>query len=152
MEHGATRNFQAEKLIEEEEKRIQQEREEEELNNPMKVSVLKVILCSYLNWHMKHRMNGFPILDQVLENRTKDSKLEMEVLENLQELKELNQRQALVDFEGMIDQYREMEKREREREKEEDEREMKWVVHAQKNCLIFFFFKFFWTISSMFHI
>ncbi len=37
MEHGATRNFQAEKLIEEEEKKIQQEREEEELNNPMKV-------------------------------------------------------------------------------------------------------------------
>ncbi|XP_005723732.1 splicing factor YJU2 [Pundamilia nyererei] len=100
MEHGATRNFQAEKLIEEEEKRIQQEREEEELNNPMKV----------------------------LENRTKDSKLEMEVLENLQELKELNQRQALVDFEGMIDQYREMEKREREREKEEDEREMKEML------------------------
>ncbi|XP_044023291.1 splicing factor YJU2 [Siniperca chuatsi] len=97
MEHGATRNFQAEKLIEEEEKRIQQEREEEELNNPMKV----------------------------LENRTKDSKMEMEVLENLQELKELNQRQAQVDFEGMIDRYREMEKREREREKEEDERETK---------------------------
>lgn len=37
MEHGATRNFQAEKLIEEEEKKIQREREEEELNNPMKV-------------------------------------------------------------------------------------------------------------------
>lgn len=65
------------------------------------------------------------IIYQVLENRTRDSKLEMEVLENLQELKELNQRQALVDFEGMIDQYREMEKREREREKEEDERETK---------------------------
>ncbi|KAM4723980.1 splicing factor YJU2 [Anableps anableps] len=100
MEHGATRNFQAEKLIEEEEKRIQQEREEEELNNPMKV----------------------------LENRTKDSKMEMEVLENLQELKELNQRQALVDFEGMLDQYRELEKREREREKEEDERETKEML------------------------
>ncbi|XP_005798410.1 coiled-coil domain-containing protein 94 [Xiphophorus maculatus] len=100
MEHGATRNFQAEKLIEEEEKRIQQEREDEELNNPMKV----------------------------LENRTKDSKLEMEVLENLQELKELNQRQALVDFEGMIDKYRELEKREREREKEEDERETKEML------------------------
>ncbi|KAH0625844.1 hypothetical protein JD844_034175, partial [Phrynosoma platyrhinos] len=66
MEHGATRNFQAEKLLEEEEKRLQKEREDEELNNPMKV----------------------------LENRTKDSKLEMEILENLQELKELNQRQA----------------------------------------------------------
>ncbi|XP_041810230.1 splicing factor YJU2 [Chelmon rostratus] len=100
MEHGATRNFQAEKLIEEEEKRIQQEREEEELNNPMKV----------------------------LENRTKDSKMEMEVLENLQELKELNQRQAQVDFEGMIDRYRELERREREREKEEDERETKEML------------------------
>lgn len=100
MEHGATRNFQAEKLIEEEEKRIQQEREDEELNNPMKV----------------------------LENRTKDSKMEMEVLENLQELKELNQRQAQVDFEGMIEQYRELEKREREREKEEDEQETREMM------------------------
>lgn len=105
MEHGATRNFQAEKLIEEEEKRIQQEREEEELNNPMKV----------------------------LENRTKDSKMEMEVLENLQELKELNQRQAQVDFEGMIEKYRELEKRERELEKEEDERETKLVCNVQKD-------------------
>ncbi|KAM7403358.1 hypothetical protein PAMA_004011 [Pampus argenteus] len=100
MEHGATRNFQAEKLIEEEEKRIQQEREEEELNNPMKV----------------------------LENRTRDSKMEMEVLETLQELKELNQRQAQVDFEGMIDKYRELERREKEREKEEDERETKEML------------------------
>ncbi|CAJ1074434.1 splicing factor YJU2 [Xyrichtys novacula] len=100
MEHGATRNFQAEKLIEEEEKRVQQEREEEELNNPMKV----------------------------LENRTKDSKMEMEVLENLQELKELNQRQAQVDFEGMIERYRELEKMEREREKEDDERETKEML------------------------
>lgn len=47
MEHGATRNFQAEKLIEEEEKRIQQEREDEELNNPMKVSV-KITLLIYM--------------------------------------------------------------------------------------------------------
>ncbi|KAM6917151.1 splicing factor YJU2 [Lycodopsis pacificus] len=100
MEHGATRNFQAEKLIEEEEKRVVQEREEEELNNPMKV----------------------------LENRTKDSKMEMEVLENLQELKELNQRQAQVDFEGMIDRYRDQEKRDKEREKEEDERETKEML------------------------
>ncbi|XP_053701406.1 splicing factor YJU2 [Synchiropus splendidus] len=102
MEHGATRNFQAEKLIEEQEKRVQQEREDEELNNPMKV----------------------------LENRTRDSKMEMEVLENLQELKDLNQRQAQVDFEGMIDQYREFEKRERVREKEEDERELKEMLEC----------------------
>lgn len=61
----------------------------------------------------------------MLENRTKDSKMEMEVLENLQELKELNQRQARVDFEGMIEQYRELERVEKEREKEEDEQETK---------------------------
>lgn len=72
-------------------------------------------------------MLGSRILCQVLENRTKDSKMEMEVLENLQELKELNQRQARVDFEGMIEQYRELERAEKEREKEEDERETKWV-------------------------
>lgn len=62
---------------------------------------------------------------QVLENRTKDSKLEMEVLENLQELKELNQRQANVDFEAMLRQYKEYEEEQKRREQEEDEQEMK---------------------------
>lgn len=95
MEHGATRNFQAEKLLEEEEKRVQKEREDEELNNPMKV----------------------------LENRTKDSKLEMEVLENLQELKDLNQRQAHVDFEAMLRQHRLSQEERRRQQQEEDERE-----------------------------
>ncbi|KAM7025045.1 splicing factor YJU2 [Acridotheres tristis] len=109
MEHGATRNFQAEKLLEEEEKRMQKEREEEELNNPMKV----------------------------LENRTKDSKLEMEVLENLQELKELNQRQANVDFEAMLKQYKELEEEQRRKEEEEDEQEMKAMLEqAQSRRLL----------------
>ncbi|XP_072261013.1 splicing factor YJU2 isoform X2 [Pyxicephalus adspersus] len=108
MEHGATRNFQAEKLIEEEEKRFQKEREEEELNNPMKV----------------------------LENRTKDSKMEMDVLENLQELKELNQRQANVDFDSMLVHYRETEDEIRQRQDEEDEKEMRAMVNeAQKRQL-----------------
>lgn len=128
MEHGATRNFQAEKLLEEEEKRIVQDREEEELNNPMKVSVqMELTVCVFFIWQLEWKVNDFQILFQVLENRTKDSKMEMEVLENLQELKELNQRQAQVDFEGMIDRYSDFEKREKEREKEEDERETKWV-------------------------
>ncbi|XP_075060899.1 splicing factor YJU2 [Mixophyes fleayi] len=105
MEHGATRNFQAEKLIEEEEKRFQKEREEEELNNPMKV----------------------------LENRTKDSKMEMDVLENMQELIELNQRQANVDFESMLDRYRETEEEIKKRQEEEDEKEMRaMLAEAQK--------------------
>lgn len=60
---------------------------------------------------------------QVLENRTKDSKLEMEVLENLQELKDLNQRQAHVDFEAMLRQHRLSEEERQKREREEDERE-----------------------------
>ncbi|XP_029773264.1 splicing factor YJU2 isoform X1 [Suricata suricatta] len=109
MEHGATRNFQAEKLLEEEEKRVQKEREDEELNNPMKV----------------------------LENRTKDSKLEMEVLENLQELKDLNQRQAHVDFEAMLRQHRLSEEERQKREQEEDERETAALVEeARKRRLL----------------
>ncbi|XP_072457917.1 splicing factor YJU2 [Notamacropus eugenii] len=109
MEHGATRNFQAEKLLEEEEKRVQKEREDEELNNPMKV----------------------------LENRTKDSKLEMEVLENLQELKELNQRQANVDFEAMLQQHRVSEEEKRQQEQEEDQREMEAMMEqARRRRLI----------------
>ncbi|XP_032926269.1 splicing factor YJU2-like [Catharus ustulatus] len=107
VEHGATRNFQAEKLLEE--KRMQKEREEEELNNPMKV----------------------------LENRTKESKLEMEVLESLQELKELSQRQANVDFEAMLKQYKELEEEQRRKEQEEDEEEMKAMLEqAQKRQLL----------------
>ncbi|NXE70709.1 YJU2 factor, partial [Calcarius ornatus] len=109
MEHGATRNFQAQKLLEEEEKRMQKEREEEELNDPMKV----------------------------LENRTKDSKLEMEVLENLQELKELNQCQANVDFEAMLKQHKQVEEEQRRKEQEEDEQEMKAVLEqARKRRLL----------------
>ncbi|XP_069799602.1 splicing factor YJU2 [Dendropsophus ebraccatus] len=109
MEHGATRNFQAEKLIEEEEKRFQKEREDEELNNPMKV----------------------------LENRTKDSKMEMDILENLQELKELNQRQASVDFESMLGVYRETEEDMKRREEEEDERQIReMMAEAQKRRLV----------------
>ncbi|XP_032483741.1 splicing factor YJU2 isoform X3 [Phocoena sinus] len=104
MEHGATRNFQAEKLLEEEEKRVQKEREDEELNNPMKV----------------------------LENRTKDSKLEMEVLENLQELKDLNQRQAHVDFEAMLRQHRLSEEEQRKHEQVEDEREAAALVEESR--------------------
>ena len=93
MEHGATRNFQAEKLLEEEEKRVQKEREDEELNNPMKV----------------------------LENRTKDSKLEVEVLDNLQELKDLSQRQAHVDLEAMLLQHLLSQEQRRQQQQEEDE-------------------------------
>jgi len=42
-ENGATRNFQAQKLLEDEENRRQREEEEEQQNNPMKV---KTLLCN----------------------------------------------------------------------------------------------------------
>ncbi|XP_064429287.1 splicing factor YJU2 isoform X2 [Mirounga angustirostris] len=69
---------------------------------------------------------------QVLENRTKDSKLEMEVLENLQELKDLNQRQAHVDFEAMLQQHRLSEEQREEQEREEDEREAAALVEEAR--------------------
>ncbi|MXQ83862.1 hypothetical protein E5288_WYG002481 [Bos mutus] len=69
---------------------------------------------------------------QVLENRTKDSKLEMEVLENLQELKDLNQRQAHVDFEAMLRQHRLSEEERQRQEQEEDERETAALVEESR--------------------
>lgn len=60
---------------------------------------------------------------KVLENCRKDSNLEMEVLENLQELKDLNQRQAQVDFEAMLRLHRLSEEELRRQQEEEDEQE-----------------------------
>ncbi|KAF9809978.1 hypothetical protein SFRURICE_000288 [Spodoptera frugiperda] len=95
IEAGATRNFMALKLAEEQAKREEEEQKEEEANNPMKL----------------------------LEYRTEQSKQEIETLEGLEELKELNRRQHAVDFEGMLKQYQPEtsdERRKRE-EKEDDE-------------------------------
>lgn len=97
VEHGPTHSFQAEKGLEEEIKRVQKEHEDEELNNPIKV----------------------------LENRTKDSKLEMEVLENLQDL---NQRQAHVDFEAMLLHHLLLQEQQRQQQEEEDELETKALM------------------------
>lgn len=77
IEAGATRNFMALKLAEEQALREEQEAKEEEANNPMKL----------------------------LENRTKQSKNEIELLESLEELKDLNRRQQVVDFETMLSGY-----------------------------------------------
>lgn len=70
MEHGATRNFQAEKLMEEEEMRIQREREEEELNNPMKVMLENapgsVSQPLYYNLKSSPSNPAFPTVVQIL--------------------------------------------------------------------------------------
>ncbi|CAB3225013.1 unnamed protein product [Arctia plantaginis] len=93
IEAGATRNFMALKLAEEQAKREEEEQKEEEANNPMKL----------------------------LEYRTEQSKQEIESLENLEELKELNRRQRAVDYEGMLKQYQpETADERRAREEKED--------------------------------
>ncbi|KAL1518021.1 hypothetical protein ABEB36_001707 [Hypothenemus hampei] len=77
IEAGATRNFMALKLAEEQAIREEEEAKEEEANNPMKL----------------------------LENRTKQSKNEIELLESLEELKDLNKRQQVIDYDTMLSAY-----------------------------------------------
>ncbi|XP_065159606.1 splicing factor YJU2 [Atheta coriaria] len=87
IEAGATRNFMALKLAEELAQREEEELKEEEASNPMKL----------------------------LENRTKQSKNEIELLESLEELKDLNKRQQTVDYDTMLSAY-DVKLSERERE------------------------------------
>jgi hypothetical protein len=77
IEAGATRNFMALKLAEEQALRELQEAKEEEASNPMKL----------------------------LENRTEQSRNEIELLESLEELKDLNQRHENIDYEALLHQY-----------------------------------------------
>ncbi|XP_071941940.1 splicing factor YJU2-like [Antedon mediterranea] len=105
VEAGATRNFEAVKLLDEEEKRIKKQREDEEANNPMKV----------------------------LENRTKDSKQEMDIMENIEELRELNTRQADVDHIGII---KEKEEEMRKRQEEEDEAEIRKIFGKSSEIIM----------------
>lgn len=77
IEAGATRNFMALKLAEEQARREEEEAREEEATNPMKL----------------------------LENRTQQSRNEIELLESLEELRDLNRRQQDVDYDTMLQQY-----------------------------------------------
>jgi Saf4/Yju2 protein len=77
IEAGATRNFMALKLAEEQAKREEDELKEEEANNPMKL----------------------------LENRTEQSRNEIELLESLEELRDLNRRHQNIDYEQMLQQF-----------------------------------------------
>ncbi|XP_046394428.1 splicing factor YJU2 [Ischnura elegans] len=96
IEAGATRNFMALKLAEEAAQREEDELKEEEASNPMKL----------------------------LENRTKASKQELELLESLEELKDLNRRQRTIDYDTMLSQY---EDKRKELEEEEDEKTVRSI-------------------------
>ncbi|XP_045763825.1 splicing factor YJU2 [Maniola jurtina] len=95
IEAGATRNFMALKLAEEQAKREEEEQKEEEANNPMKL----------------------------LEYRTEQSRQEIELLESLEELKELNRRQRTVDYEGLLKQYQPETAEERKAREEREDNE-----------------------------
>lgn len=103
IEAGATRNFMALKLAEEQAQREEDERKEEESTNPMKL----------------------------LENRTEQSKNELELLESLEELKDLNRRQHSVDtlVDTLLNRYDDTEalKRLAEQQEEEDEKLVKSI-------------------------
>ncbi|KAM8713145.1 hypothetical protein ACLKA7_013457 [Drosophila subpalustris] len=106
IEAGATRNFMALKLAEEQARREEREAREEEANNPMKL----------------------------LENRTQQSRNEIEMLESLEELRDLNRRQQTVDYTTMLEQYNtgETERERQEREEREDEAFVKSVNFKSK--------------------
>lgn len=94
IEEGATRNFMALKLAQEQEKREEDAEKEEEATNPMKL----------------------------LENRTQQSKQEIELMESLEELRDLNRRQGNVDYDSMLSKYNPAELKEHiKRMQEEDD-------------------------------
>eukprot|EP00112_Aurelia_sp_Birch-Aquarium-sp1_P012878 Seg2713.5 transcript_id=Seg2713.5/GoldUCD/mRNA.D3Y31 product="YJU2 splicing factor" protein_id=Seg2713.5/GoldUCD/D3Y31 len=91
MEEGAIRNFEAFRLAKKQEQKAKEEKEEEELNNPMKA----------------------------LENRTMESRQEMDMLEKLEELKDLNARHAAVDHDQLIRDHILVDEEARKRKQEE---------------------------------
>ncbi|XP_075169736.1 splicing factor YJU2 [Haematobia irritans] len=106
IEAGATRNFMALKMAEEQARREEEELREEEASNPMKM----------------------------LENRTQQSRNEIEMLESLEELRDLNRRQETVDYATMLQQYsnKETERERLERQEREDEEYIKSVNFKNK--------------------
>ncbi|KAK2725230.1 splicing factor YJU2-like [Artemia franciscana] len=101
LETGATRNFMALKLAEEQAAKEEEARKEEEASNPMKM----------------------------LENRTKQSREEIESIEALEELREMSKRQQGLNYDSMLESFEISRQKERERQllkaKEEDEEEIK---------------------------
>lgn len=95
LDNGAYRTFQAERIAEMEEERIVQEKEEDEANNPM----------------------------LALENRTKESRMEMDVLDALEEIRDWNARNAQVKFDDLMGKHLEDENKLAE-EIEERDKEM----------------------------
>lgn len=99
------------KLAEEQAVREEEEAKEEEASNPMKL----------------------------LENRTKQSKNEIELLESLEELKDLNRRQEAVDYDSMLLSY-DTSISEREREERMQQMDEEYIKYLLKILIYLFLF------------
>ena len=70
-------------------------------------------------------LSPFVMYLQLLENRTKASRGEIEMVETLEELKELNKRKVVVNFDDMLYRYDEQRQTEAEVQENEDEQLIK---------------------------
>lgn len=107
VENGAYRTFQAERLAELEEERVQQEKEEDEANNPM----------------------------LALENRTKESRREMDVLDALEDIRDWNARNAQVKFEELMERHLEAERKAQEEQERADEVLVRKVFGQERSTI-----------------
>ena len=105
MENGAIRNFESIRLAEKQAEIEAKQQKEEEANNPMKI----------------------------LENRTRDSRREMAVLETLEDLRELNAANASVDPKILLNAEEEYKKQLEKLQQEEDEEEIKRILAKRNN-------------------
>jgi hypothetical protein len=106
-EHGCQRNFEPWRETEGEEEEALAQRQEEEKGDAMKA----------------------------LENRTLDSKREMDILDALDEIKAINQRHAKVDTDKLLQQHADegqISKEEQERQLEEDRQEAHRVFEQKQ--------------------
>lgn len=99
IEAGATRNFEALRKAEEIAEKEQEARKEELENNPMKL----------------------------LEERTTQSKNEMEIAESLDELRELNRRTVALDYDSMFEKFAEEKRNAELTEEKRDEEFVKSI-------------------------
>ena len=100
LEAGATRNFEALRTAELMAQKEAAEREAELENNPMKM----------------------------LEERTRASQREMDMIETLQDLRELNRKHATLDMNAMIDDKVEQQRAVAERQKRLEEEEEEKII------------------------
>lgn len=112
-EHGCVRNFEPWRENEDEEEAAHQQREDEEKGDSMKA----------------------------LENRTLDSKREMDILDALDEIKAINQRHAKIDTDVLLQQHADAQpgaaerKLEMEKQLEDDMRQAKLVFQQKKRAI-----------------